>query len=647
MMILNLHNLYKHYGDKTVLEGVNLQINQNEKVGLVGPNGAGKTTLLRIITGEEELDQGSYTFARGISVGYLKQTPEIAPDSAFHELLTKSLNHLYILKEQIEDLEKEMASDRVKKNPGLLVNIMEKYGRLSHLFEEKGGYVLDNRLRQVALGLGFKEEDLARPAESFSGGEKTRMQLACLLLEEHDLLLLDEPTNYLDTESVEWLEDFLKAWSKTLLVVSHDRYFLDRVVNRIAALENHRLKTYKGNYSSFMKQYQTEKLSMERAYKKQEALIKKEEELIRTLGAGERDRRQAASREKKLEKMEKLTKPAKGKTMSLAFNYAGRAGEKVVVFKKAAKSFATLELFKDVSFEIRWGDKIALVGPNGSGKTTLLKMITGLEKPSEGSIKIGPSVKIAYFAQEQSQLNPQKTPLEEIMDMFPLTLTEARNYLGRYLFRGEEVFNLNKNLSGGEKSRLIMAKIALSQANFLILDEPTNHLDINGIGELESALSQYPGTLLVVSHDRYFVNRTTQKILEICQGQVTLFNCGYQEYREVKEREAEREKISKINPKKESRREKWGQEKARRRALLAKRQKKRKLKTRLKETEDKISSKEEEIASLEKHLANPDIYNDFDEARKITEIYNEAKAELEVLYLDWEKISLKFEDIKT
>ncbi|PKM83807.1 MAG: thiamine ABC transporter substrate-binding protein [Firmicutes bacterium HGW-Firmicutes-13] len=647
MTVLNLHNICKYYGDKPVLEGVFLQICQNEKVGLVGPNGAGKTTLLRTITGEEEPDQGSYTFARAVSVGYLKQTPEIVSGATLYEQLKDSLKHIYFLREQIKDMEKEMASEEVKKNPGQLTNIMEKYGRISHLFEEKGGYVLDNRIRQVALGLGFNREDLNRPVESFSGGEKTRMQLACLLLEEHDLLLLDEPTNYLDTEAVEWLEEFLKAWKGTLLVVSHDRYFLDRVANRIAALEDHRLKIYNGNYSSYIKQYLTEKLSMERACKKQEDVIKKEEEFIRTSGGGERDKRQAGSREKRLEKLERLKKPQRNKTMSLTFNFAGRAGQEVVVFKQVSKFFETVELFKDVSFKIKWGDKVALAGPNGAGKTTLLKMITGLEKASKGNIKIGPSVKIAYFAQEQSQLNPLKTPLEEITDLYSLTLTEARNYLGRYLFKGDEVFKLNRNLSGGEKSRLVMAKIALSQANFLILDEPTNHLDINGITELESALSRYPGTLLVVSHDRYFIDRTAAKILEICQGQVKLFDCGYQEYREIKEREEEKGKVFETNVEKDSRKELREQGKARREAVLAQRREKRNLEMRLQETEDRISSIEKEIAFLENKLADPDIYDDFEEVRKITEKYNKAKVELEMLYRDWERTSLKFEEMKT
>lgn len=643
MRLLQVENLSKSFGEEKVLEGVSLEINAQEKWGLVGPNGAGKTTLLKIITGEEEADQGSFSFSRGASKGYLQQKPRLAPGISLYRYLKKSLGSLYLVKEELSRLEREMSSYPAKGDPHHLENLVVRYGQLSHQFEEKGGYHLESRIRQVALGLGFKEEDLDRPAESFSGGEKTCMQIACLLLEDHDLLLLDEPTNYLDSGSVEWLEGYLNAWKGSLLVISHDRYFLDRVVNRVACLENHRLQGFRGNYSSFRQQYQEARQGQEKAFQRQVDEIKKEEVLIRNSKGGERDKRQARSREKRLEKLVRVEKPRQQETIKLGFNYAGRAGQEVVTVENLSKEFGGKVVIREADFVIKWGDRAALVGPNGSGKSTLLKMITGEIGPSRGKVCQGPSVRAIYFDQEQAQLDPESSPLDTIISISQFNLPEARTYLGRFLFRGDEVFKKIKNLSGGEKSRLVLARISLSPGNFLIMDEPTNHLDINGIAGLESTLQEYPGTLLMVSHDRYFISRLANKILELKEGRVRLYPGSYAYYQEVKEREKGESLPQGRELKKAHRRQQREQEKKDRAGILAWRKQERKLENNIKETEEKIARLEGTVALLEKKLACPEIYEDFNQVRRLNQEYQEARECLDFLYDRWEKACLSRE----
>ncbi len=643
MALLKICGITKYYGSSLVLKDIHLEINEKEKMGLIGPNGSGKTTLLRIITGEEEPDEGQYIYGKGVSAGYLKQSSRIAEDITLYEQLKSPLEHLYRLKEELKTLEDEMQREEIKRNPQALEKVMERYARQVNFFESQGGYTLESRIKQVAFGLGFRSEDLDRLVLSFSGGEKTSMHLACLLLESHDLLLLDEPTNYLDSRSVEWLEDYLRSWEGALLVVSHDRFFLDRVVGSIAALDNHSLKQYRGNYSHYRKQLELEQLSHQREYDKQQSLIKKEEELIRTSKAKERDKRQAKSRGKRLQQLEKVEHVPREKNLSLSFEISGRAGQEVVVFQEVSKAFGETQLFEGVSFTLRWGDKAALIGPNGSGKTTLLKMITGSEEPGEGQVKIGPSVKISYFDQEQEQLNPDHSLLEEIMYFHPsFTLTEARSYLGRYLFKGDAVFKKVRDLSGGEKSRLVLAKTALSKGNFLILDEPTNHLDIKGMTELEQALTLYQGTLLVVTHDRYFIDRLADKILDIEDGKVTLFKGGYQEYLEDKNKRKDEEAASQ-KEKESQRQEARRREKQQREEMLAQRREKRAMEAKLRELEEKINTLEARIAVLEEKMSDPELYENFEDVRSLSEEHRSLQESLDKFYEHWEKISIRFE----
>lgn len=637
MALINCHNIHKSYGDHKVLAGVSMQLNPGEKLGLVGPNGSGKTTLLKIIMSEEAADEGQLFLAKGVSLGYLSQKPAVIPQATLQDHLNDARSDLFLLKKELTALEQEMALPHMEKDDHALDSLIKKYGQIRQLFEDKGGYALERRRREVIRGLGFNEEDRNRLVAEFSGGEKTRVQLASLLLQEPDLLLLDEPTNYLDVDALEWLENYLRDWPGALLAVSHDRYFLDRVVTGILALKSGELKSYRGNYSAYNFQREIQEISVEKAYKKQQAAVKKDMDFIRTASADERTKKQARSREKRLNKLKPAAETVKEKTMNLDFGYAGRSGRIVLAFQNVSKVFEKTKLFENANFEIKWGDRVALVGPNGAGKTTLLRIVTGEERQSTGTIKIGNSVKIAYFDQEQEQLKLSGTPLETIMDASGLLESEARKHLGRYLFRGDEVFKKNADLSGGEKSRLALAKVALTEGNCLILDEPTNHLDIMGVEELEGALADYPGTLLVVSHDRYFISRMATRILEIRDGRVSLFKGTYPEYE--KNKASEREKKNPASPKDEkliSRREQREKEKKEREKILALRREKRTLEKRLRGLEEESHKEEKKAAVLEEQLADPDLYKNFDEARRISEEFQSARERIHALTEEWE-----------
>lgn len=648
MALLDVRNVYKSYADNSILEGVSLQINTGEKIGLVGANGCGKTTLLKIITGEEEPDQGGVFTARGLSLGYLSQKAGFMPSESLQEVLTGALEEVYLLKEEMARLEKEMSLSGAAGAEAALVPLMERYGELAHLFEEKGGYMLENRLKMIALGLGFREDDLHRRVETFSGGEKTRTQLAALLLREPALLLLDEPTNSLDAESVEWLENYLANWRGALLIVSHDRFFLDRVVGKIAVLENKSLQTYRGNFSSCLAQREIERITLEKAFKKQEAAVKKDRDFICKAAADERTKRQARSREKRLEKLDMIQKLEKAPSWKARFDFAGQENRSVVALEGVSKYYGRFPVFTDVTFEINRGDRIAVVGPNGAGKTTLLRIITGEETVESGVVRIGSNSRIAYFDQEQKTLKTGLSVLENIMEASGMGEAEARRYLGSYLFRGEEVFKKVQSLSGGEKCRLALAKMALTDSNFLIMDEPTNHLDIWGIEELKTALSSFPGALLIVSHDRFFISQTATKILEVRAGRVKLYRGTYSEYREIILKEKERESTDSSPSrelKKQQRRDKKENEKFQKEELLALRRKKRHLSALLARMEEKIAFGENKISDLQEQLASPGAYDDFNRARRLLDQLAKTRDELGALYEEWEKIGLQLDEL--
>lgn len=638
MSLLSLHNITKSYGENEILSSVSMQLEPGEKAGLVGANGAGKTTLLRIIMEMEEIENGGIFRSQGLSIGYLSQRPEQMARASLWQHLESAAGNLTALKDKLGLLEEEMASTQAQKDQKLMQELVHRYGRLSHFFEQSGGYTLEHRLREVALGLGFTEDDFPRRVEDFSGGEKTRVQLAALLLQEHDLLLLDEPTNSLDFDAIQWLEKYLAAWRGALLIVSHDRFFLDRVAKIIYFLHGKQLKKYHGNYSIFSKQRQLEEAREKKEYSQQQKLFRKEKDFI--LNAKAETKRQAQSREKRLEKLQKLNKPEEQKNMNLEFDYIGRSGKIVAALESVGKSFGAKNIFWGANVELRWGDRLAIVGPNGAGKSTLLRIITGEEPCTEGSVQIGSNVRMAYFEQEQKQLGPDSTPLDIIMETSGMAENEARNYLGTYLFRGDEVFKRIRDLSGGEKSRLALARTSLMESNFLILDEPTNHLDIAGIEKLEAALLSYPGTLLLVSHDRYFLTKIASSILEIRNGRVTYYKGNYQEFLEDKDSKQEENDLGRISPQEQAkarRREERELARINRQRLLALEREKRQAQQQADDLESQIQKAENVVSQLEKQLANPAIYDEFEEARAVIEQLNASREQVEILFEAWEK----------
>jgi len=672
MPLMTLSNITIAYGADSVLSGVSLQLQPGEKAGLIGPNGSGKTTLLKIITGEIEPDDGALHLSREARFGYLSQQPPAIPSGTLRDYLEHPLQHIYNLKEEVTALEEKIAADAEAVGAAKSEDL-ELYSTLQSRFEELGGYQVESKLTGVARGLGFSEADFSRDISGFSGGEKTRARLAGLLLQDLDLLLLDEPTNFLDLSALEWLERYLRELRCALVVVSHDRFFLDRVVSKIFALQGHSIKTYDGNYSSYQQQLEMEMLSAERNYRHQQLLKDREERLVREAKADERSKRQARSRQKRLDKMEEAEGPQRrGQSFKLGLGYTGRSGQQVIIFDQVRKEFqenlkdiAGLDkkgttgkagraehhtapegssrpakiLFRDLSFEIRWGDRIALVGPNGSGKSTLLKLISGALKPNAGSIRLGPSVRVLYFDQEQEQLKASQNLVETITSASELDVNQARSHLGRYLFRGDDVFKQVGDLSGGEKSRLALARLALSSGNCLLMDEPTSHLDLPGMEELEKVLANYPGTLIIVSHDRYFLKGLANRVFELDSGRLTIFNRTFKEYLELKESSSASEKGTKEAEKKE---EKLRRQEEHRARQAASKEERRLQKERVR-LEEEISASEAEIDRLEALLSDPGQYGDHESLAELGDELEQAKTRLTALFEQWEELATRLD----
>ena len=637
MPLLTLDRVTKAYGSDQILADVSLQLQPVEKAGLIGPNGSGKTTLLKIIAGELEADRGEIHLARGTRIGYLHQEPRPISAGTLRVHLEHPLSHIFDMKKEMAALEKEIA-DRAELEGRPLDQHLERYAALINRFEEAGGYQVESRLLGVARGLGFKDSDLDRDLSSFSGGEKTRARLAGLLLQDLDLLLLDEPTNFLDLSALEWLEKYLRDLNCALLMVTHDRFFLDRVAGRIFALREHRIKAYSGNYSAYQEQLALERLSSEREYRRVQRIKDREERLVREARADERSKRQARSRQKRLDKFEAVERPQADQSFKLRLGYSGRSGRQVVIFDRVSKKFDGNTILADLSFEISWGDRIALVGPNGAGKSTLLKLISGALEPTAGAVRLGPSVRVTYFAQEQEQLESNRTLLETITAASDLDLKEARNHLGRYLFKGDDVFKRVGDLSGGEKNRLALARLALGSGNCLLMDEPTSHLDLPALEEIENVLAFYPGTLIIVSHDRYFLKGLANRVFELDSETMRIYNYSFDQY--LAQKESLRSQPGKSGDEKQEEKRRKQQEHSRRHAEQKNR---RRLKDEQVRLEEEISKTEAEISRLEETLANPAHYGDHSELAELGSRLDEAKSSLSELLHYWEEIAGRLE----
>lgn len=526
-MPLIVSNLSKTFGIRTLFSGVSFELRRGDKVGLVGANGTGKTTLIRCLLGHESSDGGLISLSPGEAVGYVEQDSAEKSGTLYEELRT-AYHDLLEAQREMQYLEGIISA---KPAGDALDSAMKRYAAVVEIFERGGGYEMENRLRRVAFGLGFAEADLERPVSSFSGGQKTRIALVRALIRQPDFLFLDEPTNHLDIGMVEWLEEFLAGYPGGVLLISHDRYFLDKIAGRMFELENAKLTLYNGGYSEYVIQ-KTERLAaLEASFEKQQAYIAKTQAYIERYRAGIKSK-QARGRQSQLNRLERIEAPVMAATLQFAFPNVGECAERVVEGEALTACYGERMVFQKLSFLIRRGERVALVGPNGAGKSTLLKVLTGDVSPVKGRVKVGSRVKVGYFDQEHQGLNLSQTVLDEVVNTFGFSSERARSVLGAFLFSGDDVFRPIRSLSGGEKARLSLLKLLMSGANFLVLDEPTNHLDIPSREAVEDALLSYPGTVLVVSHDRYFLDKVADRVLAFQSDALVDFPGNYSYFRE-------------------------------------------------------------------------------------------------------------------
>ena len=635
-MILDCQHISKSFGTDEILKDISFHINEHEKAAIVGINGAGKSTLLKIIMRILSADAGDVVLSKHISVGYLAQYQEISGTRTIFEEALSAKEELVQMEMQLREMEEKMPAEKGE----ALERLLEKYNRLHHEFELKNGYAYRSEVTGIIRGLGFSEEDFHRPVAELSGGQKTRVFLGKLLLTKPDLLILDEPTNHLDMSSIAWLETFLSNYTGAVLIVSHDRYFLDKIVTKVIELSRHQASVFRGNYSDYAVKKAAVRKAEQKAWENQQREIKHQEEVIAKLKSFNREKsiKRAESREKMLDKVERLDRPAQENAdMKIRFHPAVTSGNDVLEVTRLAKSFGNNRLFSDISFEIKRGEHVALIGDNGTGKTTLLKIINEMIPFDAGEISFGTNVHVAYYDQEHQVLNDAKTLFEEISDEHPdMNNTQIRSMLAAFLFTEDDVFKRVGDLSGGEKGRLSLAKLMLSEANFLILDEPTNHLDIISKEILEEALNQYDGTVLFVSHDRYFINKAASRILDLTDQTVVNYIGNYDYYLEKREVQ-----MAKIRPEKNDRnglqkndsaKEEWKQKKE-------EQAKERKKAAQLKRTEEESAEKEDEIKVLNEELNDPDYATNSAKLSEIHERMTQVQEDLERLYETWEALA--------
>ena len=637
-MILACHGISKAFEEKIIVDNGSFHIEDHEKAALVGPNGAGKSTILKMIVGELPTDSGNVILTRGKTLAYLAQHQNMNSSNSIYDEVKSAKAHLIAMEEQLRSIELEM-----KDLSGSELNSrMETYHRLTAAFERENGYAYESEITGVLKGLGFQEDEFSRPVATLSGGQKTRVSLGKLLLSKPDILLLDEPTNHLDLNSITWLETYLLNYTGAVLIVSHDRYFLNRIVTKVIEIEAGQVMTYLGNYSDFSYKKKQLREAQLKEYLNQQQEIKHQEAVIEKLRSFNREKsiKRAESREKMLNKIERIEKPQEINTdIHLTLTPSVVSGNDVLSIEHLSKAFPPQQLFSDVSFEIKRGEHVAIIGDNGTGKTTLLKILNGLVDADHGSFTLGTNVHIGYYDQEHHVLHMEKTIFDEISDDYPsLTNTEIRNMLAAFLFTGDDVFKLIGDLSGGERGRVSLAKLMLSEANFLILDEPTNHLDIASKEILEHALNDYTGTLLYVSHDRYFINQTATRILDLVNQKFVNYIGNYDYYLEKKE-ELTAAYTSEVNASDSAspasapseNKLSWQEQKEAQ-------AKERKRQNDLRKTEERITALEERDSEIDQLMMKEEIFTNSVKCQELAQEKATIAEELEELYEKWEEL---------
>ena len=638
MIALAMNNIKKTFGIDTILENISFSINEGERIGLVGSNGAGKTTLFKIITGELDYDNGEIYFGKDLTIGYLAQNTEIATTNTLLEEVLTVFEGVMVLEKEIRILEHEISDAGAKEDFTLLDRLMKQYSLKTEEFTKINGYAYNSEAKGILIGLGFKEEDFSKEVRMLSGGEKTRLMLGKLLLKKPDILLLDEPTNHLDTDSVQWLESFLKQYRGTIFVISHDRYFLDELTNKTYELFSRELKIYNGNYSFYVKQRLVDEEIALKTYEENQSQIKRQQEVIDKLKAFGREKqvKRARSREKLLDKMEKVEKPNYlKKKAKITFNTKIKSGKDVMKIRSVSKSYGERTLFSEVNLDIYREEKIALIGPNGAGKSTLFNILLGEDKNFEGEITFGTNVRPVYFDQDRDDLNHEVNILDEVWSTYPhIKEADLRSMLGAFLFFGDDVFKLVGTLSGGEKARISLLKLMLSDSNFLFLDEPTNHLDIESKEVLEDALCAYEGTVFVISHDRYFLNKVPDKILVLENQEIKEYFGNYDYYMEKKAMEKAAKEFENQTEDSSTK----TQLKVQRKKDKEKEKEERKLKKQLTDTENRIHAIEQEITDLDHELCKEEVYSNPEKSMEITDLKTALNNELGDLLELWEKL---------
>ena len=644
MSILNINHLKKEYGIETVLKDFSLTVNSGEAVALIGSNGSGKTTIFNIITGQEHYSEGTVSVRNDIEVGYLDQLPDFSDELTIYQELEKVFEDIKNQIKEMQRLEDKIAHhgekvDQSELHSDNLEQTMREYSALQQEFEEGVGYEFKSKIRQVAAGMGFNEEEIhEKTLDQLSGGEKTRVGLAKLLLIEPDLLLLDEPTNHLDLKSVEWLENYLNSYHGSLLIISHDRYFLDNTIERIVEIKNGRNEDYVGNYSYYQKERKRRYEQRLREYKNQQKKIKELEEAIEQLYVWGRSRdsekmfKRAKAMEKRLERIDRIEKPQlKARKMNLELDAGIRGGDDVLFVENLAKRFDDLKLFENVNFELHRSDKAAIIGDNGTGKSTILRIIMGEINADQGKVRIGTNIYPAYYRQEFEGFNPDDDLITALQRETAVTNSKARDMLASFLFTGEDVFKKVKQLSGGEKSRLRLLQLMSGNYNFLILDEPTNHLDLASREVLEEALNSFQGTVLIISHDRYFLDKVIDYIYELENQKLKKYYGDYSYYKDKKEKEISKQQKNKEQEEKsEGKLDYEAQKEARSQEM--RRQK------RLEEIETEIEKVEKDLSNLESEMTAEENIDKFELLQELKNEYESKNNKLENLYQEWEEL---------